>query len=314
TAQAAAMSLWTKAYEQKCAGSTINYQGGGSGKGVTQFQQNNVDFAGSDFALSDKDQPAADARCGAGNKAINLPMAPGPIAVGYNLPGVSSLNLSASTLAKIFTGKITKWDDAAIKSENPGVNLPSTGIQTFHRSDGSGTSYNFSNYLANDAKSDWTFGANKQWPAPGGQGDSGSALVSQDVKKTVGGIGYFELSFAQQQNIPYAKVGNAQGKFVELTPQNTTNFISKATVAGTGNDLKLNFDYATTDTDAYPNVLVTYEIVCSKGNDSAKLDALKDFLSYAASTDGQNAISSKGYVPLPDNIRTKVAAAIDSLS
>jgi phosphate transport system substrate-binding protein len=313
TAQANAVSVWAQNFENACSGVNINNGLGGSGAGVTQFESGTIDWAGSDFALSAKDQPKADARCKSG-PAINLPMAPGPIAVGYNLPGVSSLNLSASTLAKIFTGKITKWDDAAIKSENPGVNLPSTGIQTFHRSDGSGTSYNFSNYLANDAKSDWTFGANKQWPAPGGQGDSGSALVSQDVKKTVGGIGYFELSFAQQQNIPYAKVGNAQGKFVELTPQNTTNFISKATVAGTGNDLKLNFDYATTDTDAYPNVLVTYEIVCSKGNDSAKLDALKDFLSYAASTDGQNAISSKGYVPLPDNIRTKVAAAIDSLS
>ncbi len=154
---------------------------------------------------------------------------------------------------------------------------------------------------------------NKQWPGTGGQGDSGSALVSQDVKKTPGGIGYFELSYAQQQGIPYAKVGNAAGQFVELTPQNTTDFISKATVAGTGNDLKLTFDYATTDTGAYPAVLVTYEIVCSKGNAADKLDTLKDFLSYAASTDGQNAISSKGYVPLPENIRTKVAAAVDSL-
>src|SRR5262249_17731348 len=155
--------------------------------------------------------------------------------------------------------------------------------------------------------------ANKNWPAPGGQGDKGSALVSQDVKKTQGGIGYFELSYATQQSIPYAKVGNAAGKFVELTAQNTTNFLAKAQVTGTGNDLKLNFDYTNTDADAYPNVLVTYEIVCEKGNDAAKLPALKAFLAYASSTAGQNAITSQGYVPLPENLRTKVADAVKSL-
>ena len=312
TAQASAISLWNKNFEGQCSGVNINNGLGGSGAGVTQFESGTVDFAGSDFPLSAKDQPKADARCKTGS-AIDLPLAPGPIAVGYNLPGVSSLNLSAATLAAIFDGKISKWNDPAIAKDNPGTTLPSTGIQTFHRSDSSGTSFNFTNYLANEAKADWTYGANKQWPAPGGQGDKGSALVSQDVKKTAGGIGYFELSYATQQSIPYAKVSNAAGKFVELTPQNTTNFLGKATVAGTGNDLKLSFDYTNTDANAYPNVLVTYEIVCQKGNDPAKLEALKDFLGYAASTDGQNAITAKGYVPLPENIRTKVASAIASL-
>lgn len=313
TAQANAISEWAKAYEGQCSGVNINNGLGGSGAGVTQFESGTVDFAGSDFPLTSKDQPKADARCGAGNTAIDLPLAPGPIAVGYNLPGVSSLNLSSSTLSKIFSGKISKWNDAAIAADNPGVTLPSTGIQTFHRSDSSGTSYNFTNYLASEAKSDWTYGANKQWPGPGGQGDKGSALVSQDVKKTPGGIGYFELSYATQQSIPYAKVSNAAGKFVELTPQNTTNFLSKATVVGKNGDLALNFDYTNADADAYPNVLVTYEIVCNKGNKAEKLDTLKDFLSYAASTAGQTAIGSKGYVPLPENIRTQVVSAINSL-
>jgi phosphate transport system substrate-binding protein len=312
TAQANAISLWTKNFENQCSGADINNGLGGSGAGVTQFEAGTIDFAGSDFPLSAKDQPKANARCKSGD-AIDLPLAPGPIAVGYNLPGVSSLNLSATTLADIFDGKISKWNDPAIAKDNPGVTLPGTGIQTFHRSDSSGTSFNFTNYLANEAKSAWTFGANKQWPAPGGQGDKGSALVSQDVKKTEGGIGYFELSYATQQSIPYAKVSNAAGKFVELTPQNTTNFLGKATVAGTGNDLKLTFDYTNSDADAYPNVLVTYEIVCEKGNDASKLEALKDFLGYAASTEGQNAITAQGYVPLPENIRTKVASAISSL-
>ena len=125
TAQANAMSAWIKAYQTACTGATINYAGGGSGAGVTQFQQGTVDFAGSDFALSSTQQPAADARCGSGNKAVNLPMVAGAVAVGYNLPGVTGLQLSASTLAKIFGGQITKWDDAAIKADNPSATLPS---------------------------------------------------------------------------------------------------------------------------------------------------------------------------------------------
>ena len=113
-------------------------------------------------------------------------MAPGGIAIAYNLPGVSSLNLSAGTIAKIFSGKITKWDDPAIKADNSGVTLPSTAIQTFHRSDSSGTTYNFTNYLTNVAKSDWTYNFGKTWTAPGGQGAKGSSSVAQGVKSTAG--------------------------------------------------------------------------------------------------------------------------------
>lgn len=315
TAQAAAISLWSKAYEQKCGSATINYQGGGSGKGVTQFEQNTIDFAGSDFALSDKDQPLADSRCGAGNKAINLPLAPGPIAVGYNVPNLTApLNLSASTLAKIFTGAITNWNDPAIAADNPGVTLPNLPIQTFHRSDGSGTSYNFSNYLANEAKADFAFPASKNWPAPGGQGSNGTQGIAQGVQSTPGGIGYMELSWAKKSGISYANVGNAAGKFVPLTTQNVKNFLGKANIVGTGNDLKLQFDYTNTDPDAYPALLVTYEIVCATGNKAGQLPLLKDFLGYAASTDGQAPLEAAGYVPLPDSLRTKIADSITALN
>lgn len=314
TAQSNAMSEWVKAYQNKCAQATINYQGGGSGKGVQQFQQGTIDFAGSDFALSASDQPAANARCKSG-PAINLPMVPGPIAIGYNVPGVTQpLNLSASTLAKIFTGKITNWNDPAIAAENPGVTLPSLGIQTFHRSDGSGTSYNFSNYLANEAKADFPYAANKNWPAPGGQGSNGTQGIAQGVKSTSGGIGYMELSYATQSQIPYARVGNAAGKFVELTTDNVKNFLAKAKIVGTGNDLTLQFDYSNTDPNAYPNLLVTYEIVCQNGNDSTKLPLLKDFLSYLASPEGQRPLADQGYVPLPADLQAKVAAAVNSLA
>ncbi|MHB1491954.1 MAG: phosphate ABC transporter substrate-binding protein PstS, partial [Cellulomonas sp.] len=266
TAQSNAMSQWVKAYQQNCSGSTINYQGGGSGKGVTDFTAGTTDFAGSDFPLSATEMTAASARCGTGNQAIDLPMVPGPIAVGYNLPGVTALNLSADTIAKIFSGTIKTWDDAAIKADNPGVTLPSLGIQTFHRSDGSGTTFNFTRYLENDAPTAWTYKHDKTWTAPGGQGSKGTAGIAQGVKSTPGGIGYMELSFATQSSIPYAKVGNAQGKFVALTTANVVNFLSKATITGTGKDLALSFDYTNPDTNAYPAVLVTYEIVCQAGN------------------------------------------------
>lgn len=315
TAQQNAMAQWIKDYLNKCSGANINYGGGGSGQGVQQFTDAKIDFAGSDFPLAEgSEQQAADARCKAG-PAINIPMVGGPIAIGYNVPGITKgLNLSASNLAKIFSGKITKWNDPAIARDNPGEQLPALGIQSFHRSDGSGTTYNFTNYLAHDAKADWPFGTNKNWTAPGGQGAKGSQGVAQGVKSTPGGIGYFELSFATQSQIPYAAVGNADGKFVSLTQDNAVKFLSNANVAGTGSDLKLEFDYGTTDTAAYPNLLVTYEIVCSKGNPPDKLPLLKDFLGYAASPAGQQELPAQGYISLPDNLRLQVQQTVNSLS
>lgn len=314
TAQQNAVNQWIKDYLNKCPGANVNYQGGGSGQGVQQFTDGKIDFAGSDFPLADgKEQQAADARCKSG-PAINIPMVGGPIAIGYNVPGVArSLNLSAGNLAKIFAGKITNWNDPAIAQDNPGTQLPSLGVQSFHRSDGSGTTYNFTNYLANDAKADWTFGTNKNWTAPGGQGAKGSQGVAQGVKSTPGGIGYFELSFAKQSQIPYATVGNADGKFIPLTQENAVSFLSKAKVIGTGNDLKLQFDYTTTEVTAYPNLLVTYEIVCSKGNTADKLPLLKNFLGYAASAAAQQELPGQGYISLPDTLQQQARQTIGSL-
>lgn len=313
TAQQNAMAQWIKDYLNNCSGANINYGGGGSGQGVQQFIDGKIDFAGSDFPLAEgKEQQAADARCRSG-PAVNVPMVGGPIAIGYNLPGITNLNLSAKNLAKIFSGSITNWNDPAITRDNPGTQLPSLGIQAFHRSDGSGTTYNFTNYLVNDSKSDWTFGTSKNWTAPGGQGAKGSQGVAQGVKSTPGGIGYFELSFATQDQIPYAAVGNAEGKFVPLTQTNTGNFLSKAQVIGTGGDLKLQFDYGTADTTAYPNLLVTYEILCTKGNAADKLPLLKNFLGYAASPAGQQELPNQGYVSLPDSLQQQVRQTIGSL-
>jgi phosphate transport system substrate-binding protein len=314
SAQKNAIDKFTKDYQSACSGATINYNPSGSGAGVTSFEQKQVDFAGSDFPLSGADVAKANARC-TGGQAVDLPMVPGAIAVIYNVTGVTApLNLSASTLAKIFNGKITTWNDPAIAASNSGVSLPSTKITTFHRSDKSGTSFNFSNYLNSVAPSDFSAKANKQWPGTGGQGQNGSSGVAQAVKTTSGGIGYAEISYATSNNLQTAKVGNAQGQFVEATTANASAFIAKAKVKQSGNDIQLAFDYSFSDPNAYPAVLVTYEIACDKGNDPAQLPLIKGFLSYAASTTAQAELPAAGYVTLPTNIQTLVATAVSALS
>lgn len=310
TAQANAMSVWIKNYQTVCTGAQVNYAGGGSGKGYTDFTAGTDDFAGSDYPLSPSQRPDADKRCH--GTAIDLPMTPGAIAVGYNLPGVSNLRLSARTLGAIFSGKITSWDDPAVKTDNPGVDLPSTKISTFHRSDTSGTSFNFSNYLSHDSGGTWVTPADKQWPsAAGGQGSKGTAGIAQGVSSTPGGIGYMEDSYAVQSKIAVARIGDKAGNFVALTDENTTNFLSQATFTGTGPDLALTLDHDATGADIYPNALVTYEFVCSSGNRSAAL--LTGFLGYTSGS-GQSILAANGYVPLPSTIQAKVRSAISALS
>jgi phosphate transport system substrate-binding protein len=313
SAQKNAMAEWTKAYQQKCSGSTINYEPTGSGAGIQAFIAGTADFAGSDSALKDTEQPAANAKC-PGGAAIHLPMVIGPIAVAYNLPGVDGLQLKPATLAQIFAGKITKWNDAAIKADNGSANLPSTTIQTVHRSDSSGTTDNFTAFLTSTASSDWTFGKAKEWKAPGGTGAKGSDGVASAVKGAEGAIGYMEMSFAENGGLQMAKVANGSGEFVELSADSAGKTIGSAAQQGTGDDLKLKIDYATKEAGAYPIVLVTYEIACSKGLAADKLALIKGFLNYAASTQGQDSLSDLGYAPLPDALRTKVAASVNNLS
>jgi phosphate transport system substrate-binding protein len=315
TAQTTAVSAFVKTYQTKCGNSTnVSYNGTGSGPGVTAFTQKQADFAGSDFALNATQQPGADQRCGSGGKALSVATVPGVIAVMYNIPNVSKLNLSATTLAKIFNSKITNWNDPAIATDNPGVTLPNLAIQSFHRSDGSGTSYNFSNYLNKTAASDFPTAANKQWPGTGGQGQQGSKGVAQAVQSTSGAIGYAEVSYANSNHLNTANIGNTAGHFVPLTIPNAANFINKAAVDTSGGNYKFNFDYTYSADDAYPAVLVTYEIVCSTGNDSAKLPLLKGFLSYLASADAQSQLPNLGYVSLSSSQQSAVEAIYAGLS
>lgn len=314
SAQANAIDEWKKNFQQANPKVNLNYQPSGSGAGVQAFVQGTVAFAGSDSALKDdKGEPAqADARCKTG-KAINLPMVTGPVAVVYNLPGVEGLRLSPATIGGIFNSKITKWDDAAIKADNPQATLPSTPIQAFHRSDESGTTDNFTKFLAKTAG--WPYEPAKAWPAAAkGQGAKGSDSVAQAVRNTPGAIGYVEFSYAENSGLATARVANGAGEFVELTPASASKTVEAAEVVGRGNDLKLSIDYATKAAGAYPIVLVTYEITCEKGLPAQEAELVKSFLTYTASDAGQQALTDLGYAPLPATLLGKVRTAIEAIS
>ncbi|KAB1139819.1 phosphate ABC transporter substrate-binding protein PstS [Streptomyces luteolifulvus] len=312
SAQKNAIDAWVKQFTAACKGVQINYKGGGSGAGVTAFTQGQVAFAGSDSALKPEEVTASKSVC-SGGQGVDLPMVGGPIAVGYNVAGVDNLVLDASTVAKIFNNQITNWNDEAIKKLNPDAKLPDLKIQAFHRSDESGTTDNFTKYLIATAKKDFPYEGGKAWQAKGGQSASGSSGVAQQVKETNGAIGYFELSYVGD-GVNAASIDTGASAPVEATVDNATKAIADAKVVGTGQDLALELNYATKAEGAYPMVLVTYEIVCDKGNKADTLPATKAFLRYIASEEGQQILADAKYAPIPADIIAKVRTTIEGLS
>ncbi|MET8678445.1 phosphate ABC transporter substrate-binding protein PstS [Streptomyces sp. NPDC004647] len=313
SAQKNAIDAWVQNYAAACKDVQLNYKDIGSGGGITEFLQGSTAFAGSDSALK-PDEVAKSKKVCKGGQGINLPMLGGPIAITHNVSGVDDLVLDAPTIAKIFDSKIKKWDDPAIKKLNPDAKLPSTDIQAFHRSDESGTTQNLGKYLGKSAPSDWKYEDEKSWPAKGGQSASGSSGVASQVKQTDGAIGYVELSYATSQNINTVKVDTGAAKPVEATSDNASKAIAAAKVVGKGKDLAMDLDYSTKADGAYPIILVTYEVACDKGNKPETLDAVKSFLTYTASEDGQKILTEKGYAPLPAEIATKVRETVPTLS
>ncbi|MEW1656827.1 phosphate ABC transporter substrate-binding protein PstS [Streptomyces sp. NPDC093707] len=313
SAQKNAMDVWVQNYAGACQGTEINYQPTGSGAGVTTFLQGQTAFAGSDSPLKPEEIAKSKTVC-KGGQAIDLPMVGGPVAVGYNVPGVDGLVLDAPTLAKIFDSQITNWNDEAIKKLNPGAKLPDLKIQAFHRSDDSGTTDNFTKYLKAASGGAWKHEPAKKWEGTGGQAASGSAGVSSQVKQTSGAISYFELSYATAGKIPTVKIGTGATAPVEATVDNASKAIAEAQPAGQGNDLALKLNYTTKAEGAYPITLVTNEIVCDKGNKADTLPATKSFLTYVASKDGQDALKALGYAPLPTEIADKVRKTVATLS
>lgn len=314
TAQANAMSQWTKDYLAECSGATVNYNAVGSGQGITDFTNGQTSFAGSDSPLNaDKGEvAAADKRCKTG-KAVNLPMVPGPIAVVFNVSGVTDLTFTPSVLAQIFAGKVTKWNDPAISGLNSGAKLPDASILTVHRSDSSGTTDNFTKYLTAAAASDWTFDHDKVWKAPGGQGAKGSDGVAAAVKSTPNTLAYVEYSFATLNNLSVAQIDNGGGA-VKLTPDAVSKAVGAAKVTGTGDDLTLALDYTTKVSGAYPIILVTYEITCVQGLPADQAALVKGFLGYTSSDAGQAKLTELGYAPLPQEILTRVQAVVAKIS
>ncbi|MFJ9906987.1 phosphate ABC transporter substrate-binding protein PstS [Streptomyces sp. NPDC101152] len=311
SAQKNAIDAWVAQFSKAC-GVQINYKAGGSGAGVTSFTQGQLAFAGSDSALKPEEVTASKKVC-SGGQGIDLPMVGGPIAVGYNLSGVSNLVLDAPTLAKIFDSKIQYWDDAAIKKLNPSAKLPHLKIQAFHRSDESGTTDNFTKYLKAAAPSDWTYSGGKAWQAKGGQAAAQSSGVAAQVKQTNGSIGYFELSYVTD-GVNAVSINTGASAPVAPSSDSASKAIADAKVTGVGQDLSLKLNYNTKADGAYPITLVTYEIVCDKGNKSDTLPATKAFLRYIASQDGQNLLSGLKYAPIPAEINAKVRTTIEGLS
>lgn len=300
-------------YTSACPDATVNYNPTGSGAGIAQFTAGQVDFAGSDSALKEEEGEvaAAEKRC-QGNPAWNLPMVVGPIAMAYNLQGVDGLVLTPEVAAKVFKGEVTSWDDAAIADLNPDAKLPAEDIKVFFRSDESGTTENFQKYLAGAAGDVWTDEPSKTWPGAG-EGREKSSGVADGVKTTPGSITYVEWSYARDNGLGVAQIDNGAGP-VELTGETVATAVASAKSVGEGNDLRLELDYATKAEGAYPILLVTYEVVCSKGLDAEKTKLVKGFLSYFADPATQSSLEEIGYAPLPEELRAKVTAAVTAIS
>jgi phosphate transport system substrate-binding protein len=315
SAQKNAIEQAIASFATVCPDITVNYNPTGSGAGITQFNAAQVDFAGSDSALNaDKGEVAAAATRCAANPAWNLPMVTGPIAVAYNLAGVDKLVLNGEVTAKIFRGDIKTWNDPAIAALNTGVTLPSDAIHVFFRSDESGTTDNFTKYLKAASNGTWTDPNAKAWPKSGaGEGREKSAGVAEGVKTTPGGISYVEWSYAKDNKLGIAQIDNGSGA-VELNADSVGKAVAAATPAGQGNDLQLKLDYATKEAGAYPIILVTYEIVCSKGLDANLTKGVKAFLTHFASVDVQKSLVDIGYAPLPAAVQANVAKAIAAIA
>ncbi len=290
---------------------TVNYGGGGSGKGKTDLAGQVVDFAGSDSLIKDADKPTFK-----GGEVLYFPVAAAPITVAYQLEGVTKLQLSPDTIAKIFLAQITSWDDAAIKADNPGVTLPATKIVVVHRAEGSGTTSNFTGFLTKAAPTAWTLGKGDTvaWPAStqAGAGNQGVAQLigtgTGSLKGVNGAVGYVDFADAKATGLKLASIKNAAGKFIAPTI---------AGVAAALKETALNADLTydplnAAGVTAYPIATPTWILVYKNQTDKAKGEAIKGFLNFML-TDGQALNESVNYAQLPTDFRKKALEQLQSL-
>jgi phosphate transport system substrate-binding protein len=293
-----------QAFKTVQSGMTINYGGGGSGKGRSDLAAGVVQFAGSDSPI-----PSDEVANFKGKTVLYFPIMLGPITMSYNLSGVSSLKLDMPTIANIFQGKIKTWNDPAIKALNPGVNLPSTPISLAVRSDSSGTTANFSLALTLGAASDWKLGTSStiSWPssAHGGNGNGG---VAQIVKTTPGAIGYVDYADAKAAGLTFASVKNSAGSYIAPSP-------SSASAAGSAVTLKPDLTFAaawSSNPQAYPITYQSWDLVFQKQSSTNTTKMLKAYIGYLLG-DGQKLLTPLGYAPLPANIQSKAKAQLSKI-
>jgi phosphate transport system substrate-binding protein len=280
----------------------LTYQSVGSGAGKKDFGNNLVDFAGSDSLVKDGDGPAA-------GSFFYIPTVAAPITVSYNLSGVSKLQLSGPTLAKIFGSKVTKWNDPAVAADNPGVTLPDKAITVVHRSDASGTTNNFTKYLAKVGGADWTLGSGDTvaWAASTQAGEKNTG-VAQLIKQNDGTIGYVDIADAKASGLVYASIKNKNGKFVAASLEGATAALAGAEVK---DDLTYDPLDAAGDT-TYPITAPTYLLIRTTYTDAKQGTLVKGFVKWLL-TDGQKLAGDKDFASLPAALQTKALAKLDSV-
>lgn len=299
-------SKWFSEYHKLHSDVQVNYQSIGSGGGIRQLTEGTVDFGASDMPMTDQQLTEAQAKLK--TKVLNIPTVLGADVPAYNIPGVSGeVKFTPDALAGIFLGRITKWNDKAITGANPGVNFPDKDIIVVHRSDGSGTTFIWTDYLSKvsaDWKSQVGSGTSVKWPI--GLGGKGNEGVAGSIRQLQGSIGYVELIYAVQNNIPYGSVRNSAGTFLKASLDGV-----KA-AAASAPKIPADFRFSITNApgkDAYPISSFTWLLVPVQAKDPAKGKILSDFLSWMV-TDGQNMTTALSYAPLPENVAAKVKEAI----
>jgi phosphate transport system substrate-binding protein len=314
SAQEAAVQAWTAGVQGNNPDLTISYDPVGSGGGREQFVAGGIQFAGSDSALEEDELKGAQKVCGGPDNLVEMPVYVSPIAVAYNLEGVDNLQLSPETLAKIMDGKIAQWDDAAIKADNPDAQLPGDRITTVHRSDKSGTTKNFTDYLSKAAPEDWTHEAEDVWPTKGGESAQGTSGVIDAIKNGKGTIGYADESQAKDLGIAKVKVGD---QFVAPSAEGAAKLLelSKEKPEAEGKyEFAYDLERKPTDPSAYPLTLISYQIACTKYDDPNTAKAVKGFESFVVSPEGQKAAQENaGSAPIPDSLRQKIQPAVDAI-
>ena len=294
-------SRWFSEYHKLHSDVEINYQSIGSGGGIRQVTAGTVDFGASDMPMTDKQLKEAK------TKVLNIPTVLGADVPAYNIPGVSGeLKFTPEALAGIFLGKISKWNDKALTSVNPGVNLPDKEIIVVHRSDGSGTTFIWTDYLSKvspEWKSQVGADTSVKWPI--GIGQKGNEGVAGSIRQLSGAIGYVELIYAVQNNIPYGSVRNSAGTFIKASLDSVT--AAAASVAKMPDDFRVSITNAP-GKDAYAISSFTWLLIPTQSKDPAKGKILADFLNWMV-TDGQKMTASLSYAPLPSNVVAKVKEA-----